>query len=114
VLLSFLLRVFENRVLRRIFELKKDEVTGEWIKLHNEELSDLYYSPNTIRVIKSRRMRWAAHVSRVGERRSVCRVLMGKPERKIHLEEPGVEINIKMNLQEVDMDWIDLTQDRDR
>ena len=62
-------RVFENRLLRRIFGPKRDEVTGEWRKLHNEELNDLYCSPNIVRVIKSRRMRWAGHVARVGERR---------------------------------------------
>jgi hypothetical protein len=76
------LRVFENRVLRRIFGLKWDEVTGEWKKLHNEELDDLYYSPNTIWVIKLRRMRLAGHVARMGERRGVYSVLVGKPEGK--------------------------------
>jgi hypothetical protein len=65
------LRVFENRVLRRIFGLKRDEVTGRWIKLHNEELRDLYSSPSIIRIIKSRRMRWAGHVARM-ERRGTC------------------------------------------
>jgi hypothetical protein len=74
------LRVFENRILRRIFEPKKDEITGEWRKLHTEELNDLYCSPNIVRVIKSRRMRWAWHVARLGEGRSVYRVLVGKPE----------------------------------
>jgi len=68
------LRVFENRVLRRIFGPKKDEVIGEWRKLHNEELNDLYSSPNFFRVIKSRRMRWAGNVARMGERRGVYRV----------------------------------------
>ena len=61
------LRVFENMVLRRIFRLRRDEVTGEWRRLHNEELNDLYLSPNIVRVIKSRRMRWAGHVARMGE-----------------------------------------------
>ena len=70
--------MFENRVLRRIFGPKKDEVTGEWRKLHNEELNDLYCSPNIVRVIKSKRMRWAGHVARMGERRGVYRVLMGE------------------------------------
>jgi len=74
------LREFEIMVLRRIFGPKKDEVTREWRKLHNEELNDLYCSPNIIRVIKLRRMRWAGHVARLGERRGVYRVLVGKPE----------------------------------
>jgi hypothetical protein len=76
------LRVFENRVLRRIFGPKRDEVTGEWRKLHNEELHMLYSSPNIIRQIKSRRTRWAGHVARMGEERNVYSVLMGKPEGK--------------------------------
>jgi hypothetical protein len=76
------LTVFENRVLRRIFGPKRDEVTGEWRKLHNEELNNLYPSTNIIPVIKSRRMRWAGHVARVGERAGVYRVLVGKPEAK--------------------------------
>jgi hypothetical protein len=82
------LRVFENRVLRRIFRPKRDEVTGEWRKLHNEELNDLYYSPNIVRVIKSRRMRWAGHVVRMGERRGVYSVLVGKSEGKNLLGRP--------------------------
>jgi len=69
-------------VLRRTFGPKRDEITGEWRKLHNEELNDLYWSPNTVRVIKSRRMRWAGHVARMGERRGVYRVLVGKSEEK--------------------------------
>jgi hypothetical protein len=69
--------VFENRVLRRVFGLKRDKVTGEWKKLYNEELNDLYSLPNTVRVVKSRRMRWAAHVARMGEDRGVYRVLVG-------------------------------------
>ena len=73
------LRVFENRVLRRIFGSKEEEVTGEWSKLHNEEPNDLYCSPNIVRVIKSRRMRWEGHVARMGERRGVYRILVGKP-----------------------------------
>jgi hypothetical protein len=76
------LRVFENRVLRRVFGPKKDEVTGKWRKIHNEELNDLYCSPNIVRVIKSRRMRWVVHVARMRERRGIYRVLMGKPEGK--------------------------------
>ena len=74
------LRVFENMVLRRIFGPRRDEVTGEWRRLHNEELNDLYCSPNIVRVIKSRRMRWAGHVARMGEERGAYRVLVGKPE----------------------------------
>jgi len=76
------LRVFENRMLRRIFGPKRDEVTEEWRKLNNEELNDLYSSPSIVRVIKSRRMRWAGHVARMGERRGLYRVLVGKPEGK--------------------------------
>jgi hypothetical protein len=72
--------VFENRVLRRIFGPKRDEVTGEWRKLHSEEPRDLYCSRSIIRVMKSRRMRWADHVARMGEKRNACRLLVGKPE----------------------------------
>ena len=75
------MRVIENRMLRRIFGPTRVEVTGEWRKLHNEELNDLYTSPNIIRVIKSRKMRWAGHVACMGERRGLYRVLVGKPER---------------------------------
>jgi hypothetical protein len=85
-----ILRVFENRVLR-IFGPKRDEVTGEWRKLHNGGLHDLYSSPNIIRQIKSRRMRWAGHVARMGEGRNVYRVLVGKPEEKNHLKDQGVD-----------------------
>jgi hypothetical protein len=76
--------VFENKVLRRIFGLRRDEVTEEWRKLHNEELHDLYSSPSIIRIIKSRRMRWAGHVARMGEKRNAYRLLLGKPEGKNH------------------------------
>jgi len=97
------LRVFENRVLRRLFGPKRDEVTEEWRKLHNEELNDLYSSPITILVIKLRRMRWAGHVAHMGERRGVYRVLVGKTEGKGPLGEPTDrwEDNIKMDHQEV-------------
>ena len=78
------LRVFENRVLR-IFGVKRNEVTGEWRRLHNEELNDFYCSPNIVRVIKSRRMRWAGHVARMVEERGVYRVYVGKPEGRNHL-----------------------------
>jgi hypothetical protein len=80
--------VFGNRVLRGIFGPKRDEVTGEWSKLHSGELHNLYSSPDIIRQIKSRRMRWAGHVARMGEGRNVYRVLVGKPERKRPLERP--------------------------
>jgi hypothetical protein len=81
-------RVFENRVLRRVFGPKKDEVAGEWTKLHNEELSDQYSLLNIVWVVKSRRMRWAGHVARMGEGRDVHRVLVGKPEGKRPLGRP--------------------------
>ena len=113
------LRVFENMVLRRIFGPGRDEVTGEWRRLHNEELNDLYSSPNIVRVMKSRRMRWAGHVARVREERGVYRVLLGKPEGRRLLGRPRRRWvdNIRMDLQEVGcgyMDWIGLAQDRDR
>jgi len=97
------LRVFENMVLRRIFGPRRDEVTGKWRRLHNEELNDLYLSPNIVRVIKSRRMRWAGHVARMGEEREVCRVLVGKPEGKRPLGRPRRRWvdNIRTDLQEV-------------
>jgi len=84
-------RVFENMVLRRIFGPKRDEVTGEWRRLHNEELNDLYSSPNIVRVIKSRRMRWARHVARMGEERGVYRFLVGKPEGRNHWGDLGID-----------------------
>ena len=113
------LRVFENRVLRRVFEPKRDEVTGEWRKLHNEELSDLYSLPNIVRVAKSRRMRWAGHVARMGKGRGVHRVLVGKPEGKRPLGRPRRrwENDNKMDRQEVGGscgDWMELAQDRER
>jgi len=76
------LRLLENSVLRRIFGPRRDEAKGEWRELHNEEINDLYCSPNIVRVIKSGRMRWAGHVASMGERRCVYRVLVGKPEEK--------------------------------
>jgi hypothetical protein len=82
------LGVFENRVLRKIFGPKRDEVTGEWRELHNEELHNLYSSPDIIRQVKSRRMRWAGHVARMGEDRKVYKVLVGKPEGKRLLGRP--------------------------
>jgi hypothetical protein len=112
-------RVFENRVLRRVFGPKRDEVTGEWRKLHNEGLNDLYSLPNIMRVVKSRRMRWAGHVARMGEYRGVHRVLVGKPEGKRQLRRPRRrwKDNIKMDLQEVGggrVDWMELARDRER
>jgi len=111
------LSVFENMVLRRIFEPRRDEVTGKWRRLHNEELNALYSSPNIVRVIKSRRMRWAGHVARMGEERGVYRVLLGKTKGKRPMGRPRLRwvVNIRMDLQDVGrgyMDWIELTQDR--
>ena len=113
------LRVFENRVPRRLFGPKRDVVRGECRKLHNEELNDLYFSPNIIREIKSRRMRLAGHVARMGDRRGVYRVLVVKPEGTRPLGKPRRrwENNIKMDLQEIGcvvMDWNKLAQDKDR
>ena len=85
------LRVFENRVLRRVFGPKRDEVKEEWRKLQNEELSDLYSPPNIVQVIKSRRMRWVGNVACMLERKYIYRVLVGKPDGKSHLEDPGVD-----------------------
>jgi len=106
-------------VLRRIFGPRRDEVTGEWRSLHNEELNDLYSSPNIVRVIKSSRMRWAGHVARMGEEMGVYRVFLGKPEGRRPLGRPRRRWvdNIRMDLQDVGcgyMDWIGLAQDRDR
>jgi len=113
------LRVFENRVFRRVFGPKRNEVTGEWRKLHNEELSDTYSLPNIEGVVKSRRMRWAGHVARMTEGRGVHRVLVGKPEGRRPLGRPRRrwEDNIKIDLQEVGgscRHWMELAQDRDR
>ena len=106
-------------MLRRIFGPKRDGVTGEWRKLHNEELNDLYPSPNIVRLIKSRRMRWAGHVARMEEGRGVHKVLVGKPEGKRPLGKPRRrwEETIKIDLDEVGRaggDWIELVQDRVR
>jgi hypothetical protein len=113
------LRVFENRVLRRICGSKRDEVTGEWRRLHNEELNDLYSSTNIIRVIKSRRLRWAGHVAHMGEGRGAYMILVRRPDgrRPFGRLRGRWEDNIKMDLQEVEWDgvaWVDMAQDRDR
>ena len=84
------LRLFENRVLRRVFWPKRDEVTGEWRKLHIEELNDLYSSPNIIRLIKSRRIRWAGHVARMGESTDYTGLWWGNVKERDHLGDPGV------------------------
>jgi hypothetical protein len=108
------LRVFENRVLRRIFGPKREE-DGSWRKLHNDEFHGLYSSPNIVRVIKERRMRWEGHVARMGEGRGVHRDLVGRPERKRPLGRPRRrwEDNIELDLRELDIDganWIQLAQ----
>jgi hypothetical protein len=113
------LRVFENKVLRRIFGPKRHEVTGEWKRLHNKEFYALYSSPNIIRVIKSRRLGWGGHVARMGARKDAYRALVWKPERRRPLEtlRRTWDDNIKMGIREVGWgtrDWIDLAQDRDR
>jgi hypothetical protein len=110
------LRGFENRVLRKIFGPNREE-DGSWRKLHNDELHDLYSSPNIVRVIKSRRMRLAGHVARMGEGRGVYRVLVGRPEgkRPLRRSRRRWEGNIKMDLREIGIDkanWIQLAQDR--
>jgi hypothetical protein len=112
------MRVFENRVLRRIFGPKRDEVTGEWRKLHEEELRDLYSAPSIIRMVKSKRMEWARDVARM-EKRNACRLLVGKPEGKRLLGRPRRRCldNIRMDLGELrwcGVEWIGLPQDRDK
>jgi hypothetical protein len=111
--------VFENRVLRRKSGPKRDEVRGEWSKLHSEELHNLYSLPDIIRQIKSRRTRWAGHVERMGEETKLYKVLVGKPEGKRPLGKPRHrwEDRIRMDLRETGLggvDWIRLAQDRDR
>ncbi|KAJ4434880.1 hypothetical protein ANN_23451 [Periplaneta americana] len=113
------LRVFANKVLRKIFGAKRDEVTGEWRKLHNSELHALYSSPDIFRNIKSRRLIWAGYVARMGESRNAYSVLVGRPEGKRSLGRPRRkwEDNIEMDLREVgydDREWINLAQDRDQ
>jgi hypothetical protein len=109
------LRVFENRVLRRIFGPKRDEVTGGWRKLHNEELHGLYSWPSIIRVIKTRMMRWVGHVARMGEVRGTYNILVGRPEGTRPLGRPRHRWvdKIKTDLREIgfgDVDWIHLAQ----
>jgi hypothetical protein len=113
------LRVSENKVLRRILVPKRDELTGGWRKLHNEELHDLYSSTSIIRIIRSRRMWWAEHVARMGEKRNAYRLLVGKPEGKRPLGRPRhmwVD-SIKIDILEIGwggVDWIGLAQDKDK
>jgi hypothetical protein len=119
LLLLLIVVVVAAAVLRWIFGPKRDEVTGGWRKLHNEELRDLYSSPSIIRIIKARRMRWAGHVVRMGEKRNAYRLLVGKPEGKRPLGRPRRRLvdNIKMDLLEIGwdgVDWIGLAQDRDK
>jgi hypothetical protein len=110
--------VFENRVLRRIFGPKRDEATGEWRRLHNEELNDLYLSTNIIRVIKSRRMRWVGHVARMGEKRGAYRIWWGDLREGDHLGDPDVDGRMVLkrifNKWDGGMNWIELAEDRDR
>jgi hypothetical protein len=108
-------RVFENRVLRGIFWPKRDEVIGDWRTLHNEELYALHFSLNIIRVIKSRKLRWAGHVARMWKRRRAYRALVGKPEGRNHLENQGVDYYFGSLRGWIGgcIDWIDLAQDRD-
>jgi hypothetical protein len=111
--------VLENRVLRRIFGRRRDEVTGGWRKLHNEELRDLYSSPSIFRIIKAMRMRWAGHVTRMGEKINAYRLLVGKPggRRPLGRPRPRWVDKIGMDTVEVgwgDVDWIGLAQYRDR
>ena len=111
--------MFENKELRGIFERTREEVTGEWRKVHNGELNDLYCTPNIVRVTTSRKMRWAGYVARMRERKGVNRVLVGKPEGKRSLgrRRSRWEDNIKMDVEDVGcggMDWMELAQGRDR
>jgi hypothetical protein len=113
------LRVFQNRVLRRIFGPKRNEITREWRRLSNKQLYALYSSPDIIRITKSRRLRWAGHVARLRVMRGTYRVLVGKSEGRRPLQRPRRrwQDNIKMDLREVGwggIDWMNLAQDRDR
>jgi hypothetical protein len=111
--------VFENRMLRRIFGQRRDDVMGGWKKLHDEELRDLYSSPSIIRMVISRRMRWTGHLARMGEKRNTYRLLVGKPEGIRSLGRPSCMCldNIKMDLEDIEwsgVDWIGLAQERDK
>jgi hypothetical protein len=113
------LRVFENRMLRRVLGWKRDEATGDWRKLHNEELHNLHSSPNKIRMIKSRRMRLVGHVARMRAKRNGYRILVGEPEgkRSVGRRRHRWVVNMRMDLREAEwsgIDWIDLAQDRDQ
>ncbi|MEB2589631.1 reverse transcriptase domain-containing protein, partial [Bacillus cereus] len=113
------LRVFENKILRKIFGPKRDEETGEWRRLHNLELHNLYSCPDIIRIIKSRRLRWAGHVARMGEERGVYRILVLKPDGKRPVGRPRRRWrdNVEMDLREIGRDgkeYIELAQDRER
>jgi hypothetical protein len=101
--------VFENRVLRRIFGPKRDEVTGGWRRSRNEDCHNLYFSPIVIRMIKSRRMRWAGHLVRMGEKRNACKIFVGKPKGKRQLKRPRHRWvdNIKMDLRDIELGGMD-------
>ena len=114
-----ILKVFENKVLSKILRAKRDAITGQWRNVHNAELHALYSSPNIIRNLKSKRLRWAGYVARMEKFRNAYRVLVGKPESKKPLGRPKRrwEDNIKMDLREVGCDprdWIALAEDRDQ
>jgi hypothetical protein len=108
------LRVFENRVPRSIFGLKRGEMIGGWRKLHNEEVHNLYSSPSIIRMKKSRRIKWAGLVVSMGKKRNTCRILVAKPEEKRPWED--VDVGGRMTLKQIleRQDWTDLAQDRDQ
>jgi len=112
------LRVFEKRVLGRIFGPMRDEVTEDWRKFRNEELNDLYSSSNIFRISKSRRVKWVRHVARMGDRKGIYRVMVGNLRKRGHLEDPGVDgrIILRWIFRKCvgGMNWVDMAQDRDR